>query len=150
MDVWTRVLAVSAGGVLGVNARYWAGLWLGRWVGTRFPWATVLINVSGSFAIGFLAVVLAVWWPHPNVRLFVVAGLLGGYTTFSAYSLESLALWDRGEYGLALGNMAGSVLAGFLAVAIGAGLGRAATGKPAPWAPASPASAPASEEMQED
>src|SRR3954447_24546891 len=124
---WGRILALSTGGVLGVNARYWLGYWFSRWVTHQFPWATFVINVTGSFAIGFLTVALARWLPHPNVRLFVVVGFLGGYTTFSTFAFESLTLWERGEVGLSLTNMAGSVAAGFVAVGLGFGLARTLT-----------------------
>ena len=122
---WGPILALSAGGVLGVNARYWLGYWFSRWVTHQFPWATFVINVTGSFAIGFLTVALARWLPHPNVRLFALVGFLGGYTTFSTFSFDSLTLWERGEVGLSIANMAGSVAAGFVAVGLGIGLARA-------------------------
>ena len=128
MDAWSRILVLSIGGALGVNARYWSGVLASRWVGPWFPWATVLINVSGSFAIGFGAVVLAARWPHPLIRLALVVGFLGGYTTFSAFTFESLALWERGDRGLAAANTAGSVAAGLAAVALGVALGRTLVG----------------------
>jgi CrcB protein len=118
---------LSVGGVLGVNARYWLGFWISRWAGPRFPWATFAINVSGSFAIGFLTMVLARWLPHPNIRLLVLVGFLGGYTTFSTFALESVTLWERGEPVLSLSYVVGSVVAGLAAVAVGAGLARALT-----------------------
>lgn len=92
MDHAWKVLALSIGGVLGVNARYWLGLWMNQWASPKFPWATFTINVTGSFAIGFLTIVLARWLPNANARLFLITGLLGGYTTFSAYSFESLSM----------------------------------------------------------
>ncbi|MBX6316266.1 MAG: fluoride efflux transporter CrcB, partial [Isosphaeraceae bacterium] len=119
------------GGILGVNARYWLGLWMNRWVSAQFPWATFAINVSGSFAIGFLTVALTRWLPHPHVRLLVLTGFLGGYTTFSTLAYESATLWERGEAGLALVNLIGSVAAGFAAVLLGIGLARGLT-LPAP------------------
>jgi CrcB protein len=124
MESWLRIAALSVGGVLGVNARYWLGFWMNRWVSGQFPWATFTINVSGSFAIGFLTMVLARWLPHPNMRLLVVVGFLGGYTTFSTFAFESLTLWERGEIGLSLANMLGSIGAGFVAVGLGVGLAR--------------------------
>ncbi len=127
MEPWVRVAVLSVGGALGVNARYWLGVWMNRWASPQFPWATVTINVSGSFAIGFLSMVLARWLPHPHFRLLVLVGFLGGYTTFSTFSFESLTLWERGAVGLALTNMVGSVAAGLMAVALGVGLARAVT-----------------------
>jgi CrcB protein len=124
-------VVLSIGGALGVNARYWLGVLMARWTGPHFPWATVLINVSGSFAIGFLAVILAYHWPHPLGRLFIVTGFLGGYTTFSSFTFESLKLWEDGEKGLSLANTFGSVAAGLLAVVLGVALGRALIGSPA-------------------
>jgi CrcB protein len=122
-----QVTALSVGGVLGVNARYWFGLWVNRHTTSQFPWATFLINISGSFLIGFLTMVLTRWLPHPNMRLLVVTGFLGGYTTFSTFAFESLNLWERGEKGLSLGYMLGSVVAGFLAVTLGVALARGLT-----------------------
>jgi CrcB protein len=125
VERWYQVGALSLGGVLGVNARYWLGVVINRWSGPRFPWATFTINVSGSFAIGLLTVVLARWLPlFPNVRLLAVVGFLGGYTTFSSFTFEALALWERGEWGLSIAYMAGSLAAGFAAVVLGTALGR--------------------------
>lgn len=127
MDRAWQVAALSLGGVFGVNARFWLGAGINRWASPQFPWATFLINVSGSFAIGFLTVVLSRWLPHPNLRLMVITGFLGGYTTFSSFSHEALTLWERGERGLGLAYMAGSVGAGFLAVTLGVALAREVT-----------------------
>ena len=144
MDGLVRVACLSIGGALGVNARYWLGVALNRWVGHQFPWATFTINVTGSFAIGFLTMALARWLPHPNVRLFVLVGFLGGYTTFSTFAFESLTLWERGESGLMCGYLGGSVAAGLAAVALGVGLARALT------APASERAPIVSESRSED
>ena len=97
MNRWAVVIALAVGGALGTNARHWLSVWVREWAGTRFPWGTFLINVSGSFAIGFLAISLDRWVRTPELRLMVITGFLGGYTTFSAYSLETLLLWERGE-----------------------------------------------------
>jgi CrcB protein len=135
VEPWVRVIALSAGGALGVNARYWLGSWMSRWASPQFPWATFTINVSGSFAIGLLTVVLARWSSHSHLRLLVLVGFLGGYTTFSTFALESLTLWERGEAGLAVANLVGSVAAAFVAVVLGAGLARGLM-LPAPGRPA--------------
>ena len=128
VSAWSQILALSVGGALGVNARFWLGEWMGRWVSGPFPWATVTINVTGSFAIGFLAVILAHHWPYPLGRLFVVTGFLGGYTTFSSFSFESLKLWEDGRKGLAAVNSLGSVLLGLVAVILGVALARTVLG----------------------
>jgi fluoride exporter len=128
METWLKVVALSVGGSLGVNARYWLGAWMSRWASPQFPWATFAINVSGSFLIGFLTVALARWLPHPNARLLVITGFLGGYTTFSTFANESLSLWERGEGLLMAANLFGSVAAGFAAVVLGTALARGLTG----------------------
>ncbi len=135
VEAWGRVFVLSLGAVLGVNARYWLGVWINKWASPQFPWATFVINVTGSFAFGFFVTVLARWLPHPNARLLVLTGFLGGYTTFSSFAYESVTLWERGEKGLAVANMAGSVAAGFAAVALGIGSAKLLEGKalaPAP------------------
>jgi CrcB protein len=127
MDKLIQVVVLSVGGVLGVNARYWLGVWVNRWASQQFPWATFLINVMGSFAIGFLATILARWLPHQNARLLVITGFLGGYTTYSTFAFESHTLWERGEKAVSVGYMASTLLAGFLAVWLGVALARSLT-----------------------
>ena len=122
MENWGKILVLSLGGVAGVNARYWLGVWINRWASSQFPWATFSINVSGAFAIGFLTALLARWSPHSHLRLLILVGFLGGYTTFSTFAFESVTLWQRGEWVFSLANMAGSVLAGCAAVVLGAAL----------------------------
>jgi len=124
LETASKILLLTVGGACGVNARYWLGLAVARWLGVRFPWATFAINVSGSFAIGLVAAALAERWPHPSVRIFAIAGFLGGYTTFSSYMFESFELWERGDRPLAIANLLGSLAAGLLAVALGLALGR--------------------------
>ena len=123
--VWTRVAALAIGGALGVNARYWLTIAIDRAVGSRFPWATFAINVSGAFALGLLAACLARVHPNAPARLAILSGFLGGYTTFSTFTLESRVLWAAGTPGRSLAYMIGSVVAGFLAVALGLAIGEA-------------------------
>jgi CrcB protein len=125
---------LSIGGVLGVNARYWLASWMSTWAGDRFPWATFAINVSGSFAIGLIATLLARWLPAHPARLFFLVGFLGGYTTFSSFAFEALVLCERDQIGRALAYMGGSVAAGFVAVMLGVALGRAIVGPEMPTA----------------
>ncbi|MEO6807785.1 MAG: fluoride efflux transporter CrcB [Isosphaeraceae bacterium] len=125
MGSWVQVLVLSVGGALGVNARYWLGVWISRWASPQFPWATFVVNLSGAFVIGVLTVALTRWLPHPHLRLLMITGVLGGYTTFSTFALESATLWERGETLLALANLGGSVALGFAAVLLGLALARA-------------------------
>lgn len=123
MSVWSQVVALSIGGALGVNARYWLGTWIEGRLGPGFPWSTFAINVSGSFVIGLLAVAFARLWPSAShARILILTGVLGGYTTFSTFAYESANLWGRGQLNAALGNLFGSVVAGFLAVVVGINL----------------------------
>jgi protein CrcB len=124
VETWTKVLVLAIGGTLGVNARYWLGVWFSRWASPQFPWATFTINVSGSFLIGFLTVGLARWMPHPHLRLMLITGFLGGYTTFSTFENDALVLWERGEVLLMSANLVGSVVLGFAAVLLGTAAGR--------------------------
>jgi CrcB protein len=117
LEGWTRALVLSIGGVLGVNARYWLGVWMNRWSASH--WATFVINISGSFAIGVLSIALARWLPHPNIRLMILTGFLGGYTTFSTLAFESATFWERGDRGLAIANLGGSLVAGIVAALLG-------------------------------
>jgi CrcB protein len=124
VETWTKVFVLSIGGTIGVNARYWLGVWFSRWASPQFPWATFTINVTGSFLIGFLTVVLARWMPHPHFRLLLITGFLGGYTTFSTFENDALILWERGEGLLMSANLVGSVVLGFAAVVLGTAAAR--------------------------
>jgi fluoride exporter len=126
-ETFTKVIVLSIGGTLGVNARYWQGVWMNRWTSPQFPWATFSINVTGSFLIGFLTVALTHWMPHQNLRLMVITGFLGGYTTFSTFENDALTLWERGEGILMAANLIGSVTVGFAAVVLGTALARGLT-----------------------
>ena len=110
-------LLVFVGGGLGALLRYLAALTLGG------PLATLLVNVAGSFVIGLLAASLPLD-QHP-ARLFLMTGLLGGFTTFSAFSLDAVALAQRGDYGHAALYVALSVSLSLAAAAAGILLGRA-------------------------
>jgi CrcB protein len=122
-----RILVLSLGGVLGVNARYWLGEWITTRLGPRFPWATLGVNVTGAFLIGAMAVFLARWLPHSPARLLVITGFLGGYTTFSSYTLEAFNLWEGGRPGHALSYLLGSLVAGMMAVVLGVVVARGMT-----------------------
>ena len=115
-------LAVAVGGAIGSLARYWTTLLATRAWGDQFPWGTVLINVFGSFIIGYFATATepgAQAEVTPNLRLFVMTGICGGYTTFSAFSLQTLSLLRTGDWPEAAANVAGSVVLCLAAVTLG-------------------------------
>ena len=113
---------VALGGALGSVARYACSITAARWLGAGFPWGTLFVNVTGSFAIGLLAaLVTADGRPllGADARAFVIVGVLGGFTTFSSFSLETLNLARSGALGLAILNVAGSVVLCLAAVSLG-------------------------------
>ncbi len=120
-----RILAVAAGAAIGANLRYGLALWAARKWGSGFPAGTLIINVSGSLLIG-LAMGLAAsrLALTPALRLFLVTGLVGGYTTFSTFAYETYELINAGSLWRAAANAAGSVLLGLLAVVAGVMLAR--------------------------
>jgi CrcB protein len=113
-------LAISAGGALGANARYLLASWAATQWGTHFPVATVLINVSGSCALGmYLTLVAERFTGHEATRLFVATGFLGAYTTFSTFSVEALRLIETGDAAAGLKYVVASVALSIAAAAIG-------------------------------
>ena len=113
-------LLIGIGGFLGANARYLVAGWITERLGSAFPYGTLIINVSGSFILGFfLEFISDRLFDHPNWRLFFAIGFLGAYTTFSTFSFESLALLQEGLYFRALANIGGSVILGLIAVLAG-------------------------------
>lgn len=121
-----RLLLVLAGGAIGSGARYLVALWMTDRFGSAFPWGTMTVNVAGSFLIGLIATLAdEVGAVGPDARLFLVVGCLGGFTTFSALSLDTLRLAQGNETVRALWNVGASVLLGLVAVAAGVALGRA-------------------------
>jgi CrcB protein len=116
-----RYLVVLAGAGIGGLARYVAGSWIMLKYGGRFPLGTLFINVSGSFLIGVLMTLLTERLnPHPNWRLFLVVGFLGGYTTFSSFEYEIFQSVRDGARWLAMLYLTGSVMLGYLGVWMGA------------------------------
>ena len=115
-------LWIAIGSALGGMARYAISMATLQVGGGTFPWGTLGINVAGSFVIGlFFALTIPTGGlpASPNLRLFVMTGLCGGFTTFSAFSLQSLSLLRQGQYAASFGYMAGSVALCVLAAGLG-------------------------------
>jgi CrcB protein len=125
---------VALGSAIGGLARYWFGLLVASLVGGTFPLGTLLINIFGSFVIAYFGGLTLPDGPRPasaEMRLFVMVGLCGGFTTFSSFSLQTIDLLRGGESGRALAYILSSVVLCVLAAALGyylAGLGAAALG----------------------
>ncbi len=119
-------LAVAAGSALGGVLRYWCSGLIAARIGETFPWGTLIVNVVGSALIGIFAAVTA---PDgrllvaPEVRMFFTVGLLGGFTTFSSFSLQTLHLMRDGEWLFVAGNVVGSVVLCLVGVWLGYALG---------------------------
>lgn len=116
-----QTLAIAAGGALGSVARYWISLWAAP-ISRHLPLGTILINVAGSFAIGFFGTLTIANGRHPlpeTARLFFMVGVCGGFTTFSSFSLQTLDLLRDGAVFRALSNIVVSVVLCLAAVTIG-------------------------------
>ncbi|CAM2975815.1 CrcB protein [Paracoccus aminovorans] len=114
-------LQVALGGALGSTARYGVNILAGRL--TTLPLGTLTVNVTGCFVMGLLAAVLA-FKGGQHLAPLLLTGVLGGYTTFSAFSLDTLVLWERGATGTALAYVLGSVVLSLAAVTAGLAVGR--------------------------
>jgi CrcB protein len=116
-----KYLVVLAGAGLGGLARYVASTWIMEKYAGRFPLGTFIINITGSFLIGVLMTLfLERWQPHHNWRLFLVVGVLGGYTTFSSFEYETYQAVGAGARWMGLFYVLGSVVLGYFGVWIGA------------------------------
>ncbi len=109
---------VALGGAIGAAGRFLAGTAVTRLAGPGFPWGTLVVNVAGCFAMGVLVVALAQAGAMRHAPL-LMTGVLGGFTTFSAFSLDAVALYQRGEAGLALVYVSGSMVGSLAALALG-------------------------------
>jgi fluoride exporter len=126
----TTLFSVALGGAVGASSRYLIGGWLGGWLtglfGGSLPLGNVAVNLIGSFLLGVLIEFSALSWsPSPDMRAFLVIGLLGGFTTFSAFSLEVVLLLERGRLDLAALYTIGSVVLAIGGLFIGMKLMRA-------------------------
>jgi CrcB protein len=118
-------LLVAAGGAVGASLRYGATLLFARPDTGAFPWHTLGVNVLGAFALGLLMGALPESAAAERWRLFLGVGILGGFTTFSAFSLEALSLAQSGSWWASSGYVLGSVAAGLAGVTVGHAIGRA-------------------------
>ncbi|MEX2237714.1 MAG: fluoride efflux transporter CrcB [Dehalococcoidia bacterium] len=119
-------LFVAAGGALGAAVRHWVVLRMLDWFGEWLPWGTLFVNVCGSFLIGLLATLaLETGRLSAHQRQFVLPGLLGGFTTYSAFSFETQRYLDRGDYGHAALYVTLTLAGGLAGVLLGVALARA-------------------------
>ncbi|WP_454849560.1 fluoride efflux transporter CrcB [Rhizobium binxianense] len=115
-----QALLVAAGGAIGSVLRYYVGQWSLRLMGPSFPWGTLTVNVVGCFVIGvFSELLMRRFNASVDLRLLLVTGFLGGFTTFSAFSLDAITLFERGE------TLAGSI---YIAASIGLSMAAVAAG----------------------
>ncbi len=125
------LLAVALGGALGSVGRHVVAGQVMRLIGGSFPWGTLAVNVIGGFVIGILVEMMAlVWSVGPANRAFLTVGVLGGFTTFSAFSLEVAVMIERGAWGSAAAYVIASVVASIGALFVGLWLVRAAVTTP--------------------
>ncbi|MBT8408353.1 MAG: fluoride efflux transporter CrcB [Alphaproteobacteria bacterium] len=120
----STLLQVALGGAIGASARYLAGVAAIRLLGPGFPWATVTVNIAGSFLMGAF-VVLAAHRGLTHMSPLIMTGLLGGFTTFSAFSLDAVTLYERGAMAQAAGYVAGSVILSIAGLFAGMAVARA-------------------------
>lgn len=113
-------VVVFVGAGIGGAARHGMNIWVTRLMGTNFPWHTLLINILGSLIMGLITG----WFAERlgaagHLRLFLATGVMGGFTTFSAFSLDAALLWERSEHLLALLYVGGSVAGAIAGLALG-------------------------------
>ena len=119
MPLWTGFLVVFLGSGIGGMLRHGVGLLALRFTGANFPWGTLVINVVGSALMGLMIGLFAARSINdPELRLFVTTGLIGGFTTWSTFSLDIVTLWERGEIGSAIAYAAASIVLSLTVLAI--------------------------------
>jgi fluoride exporter len=119
------VLLVASGGAIGSVARYLVGVLMTRAFGVNFPYGTLTVNVIGGFLMGlFIGIMARRLEGSMDLRLFVAVGIMGGFTTFSSFSLDVAVLWERGELGTALIYILASVILSIAALFFGLWLAR--------------------------
>nr|WP_272211279.1 fluoride efflux transporter CrcB [Marinicella sp. W31]MDC2877165.1 fluoride efflux transporter CrcB [Marinicella sp. W31] len=124
-NIVSHALLVAAGGALGSVGRYLIGVFAIRLWGTNFPWGTFVVNIVGSLLIGLLVEAVArALNQSAEMRMFIVTGFLGGFTTFSSFSLDAMNLIERGDFMPAIAYVAASVGLALIAVFAGLAIGR--------------------------
>ncbi|NTE86379.1 fluoride efflux transporter CrcB [Agrobacterium rubi] len=120
-----NIALVAIGGAIGSVARYLVGVWGTRLAGPNFPWGTITVNIVGAFLIGLMVEVVARRFDaSAEMRVFIVTGVIGGFTTWSSFTLDAVVLFERGEMGLAALYLGGSLILSFAAIFAGLALGR--------------------------
>ena len=116
----TQVLAIAAGGAVGALLRYWTAIAVHSRLGTAFPYGTLAVNILGSLLMGFLYIwLIERMAAGPALRAFLLIGVLGAFTTFSTFSMETLNLMEAGHPGKALANVLVSVIVCVTAAGLG-------------------------------
>ena len=114
------VIAIALGGALGAVGRYALSSQITQWIGPGFPWGILLVNIAGCFAMGVLAELSALTLNlSPEVRAFLTTGILGGFTTFSAFALDSAVMIERGDWASTATYVAASVIGSIAALFLG-------------------------------
>lgn len=121
-----NIVLVAVGGAFGSVCRYLTGILMTRLMGPAFPWGTITVNIVGSFAIGLLTELVARRFDASlEMRLLLVVGILGGFTTFSSFSLDTVALIEKGAVSSAVIYVFASVVVSLMATFAGFAVGRA-------------------------
>jgi CrcB protein len=125
MPLWFGFLGVFLGSGVGGMARYGVGILVARWTATAFPWGTLIVNVAGAALMGFIMGAFAAREiDNPALRLFLTTGILGGFTTWSTFSLDAVTLWERGEATTAIGYVVASLVLSLVVLAAALSLSR--------------------------
>lgn len=119
------VFAIALGGALGAVGRYALSSQITHWIGPGFPWGILAVNVAGCFVMGVIAELGALTLNlSPEMRAFLTTGILGGFTTFSAFALDSAVMIERGDWGATVLYVSASVLGSIAALFLGLGVVR--------------------------
>ncbi|MEE3194194.1 MAG: fluoride efflux transporter CrcB [Candidatus Poribacteria bacterium] len=119
--VLKKILLIAIGGSLGANARYWLGVLVKHYLGDEFPYATFIVNITGSFLLGMFLALISTRYLSTNqgYQWAISIGFLGSYTTFSTFEYETMMLAETGNYLGALMNTGLSIFVGLIAVWLG-------------------------------